>query len=118
MFLGITKCIECETKFEKRHPKQIRCPDCQKERLREERKKYHIQTYCPKITKKDPNECKKKRSCIYGGRAGSVDICDYMSIEGHSRGCPVQGCDKYKRKQKRGRKAEAIIIDEPIGGIE
>lgn len=33
-----------------------------------------------------------------------IAICDYIGITGHSRGCPVEDCKKYKRRSKREQK--------------
>lgn len=48
------------------------------------------------------NECKHKKSCVYGGQK----FCEYMAIEGHSRllaGYPIRGgkCGAYKRGRKK-----------------
>lgn len=45
--------------------------------------------------------CKKKRSCTYGGKMGAVDICDYYEKTGTRRPCPVQDCTEYKRRSGR-----------------
>lgn len=46
------------------------------------------------------SKCKKAKSCIYGSTMSGMEICDYIGKEGHSRGCPVKNCDKYKRKPR------------------
>lgn len=50
---------------------------------------------------KDRHLCK---TCIYQSREKQVNGCDYILMEGHSRGCDVEDCDRYikgKRKEKR-----------------
>lgn len=51
-------------------------------------------------------KCEKK-DCIYRKKtssAGGVEICDYITIAGKSRGCSSDRCDKYKKKMKEGEK--------------
>lgn len=38
-------------------------------------------------------DCKHK-GCMYRGRIGGVDCCDYCFITGHPRGCKISECDK------------------------
>ena len=43
-------------------------------------------------------KCKKK-DCKYRGKFHHDDnsgYCDYITHTGHSRGCPVESCDKYE----------------------
>ena len=44
----------------------------------------------------------KCRSCYYRGK--NEYGCNYLSVVGHSRGCPVKGCTKYKFSSKRAEK--------------
>lgn len=50
------------------------------------------------ILKLKRNRC---RFCIYAGRSAinyddfGMMTCDYILIEGHSRGCPPDRCDKF-----------------------
>lgn len=39
----------------------------------------------------------KCKTCIYRAPVNAVNICDYILIMQHSRGCPVVDCDKYKK---------------------
>lgn len=45
------------------------------------------------------------RHCIYSGLTpgGNIDriTCDYILITRHRRGCPVDRCDKFKRRKRR-----------------
>lgn len=47
------------------------------------------------------NCSKAMKTCEYAGKAGPTPICDYMSITGHSRGCPPEACTAYKRRGKK-----------------
>ena len=92
-------CIDCKTLFLQKRENQVRCPACQEIRNRELRKTYRKE--CKKPEKApDPNECKRKKSCRYSGKMSGMLICNYLSITGERRGCPVQGCTKYKRKPR------------------
>lgn len=46
-------------------------------------------------TKSKKRKCKK---CIYRGYLGHKDstFCGYILVEGHSRGCPVDDCTRFK----------------------
>lgn len=44
------------------------------------------------------------RTCIYRARDFGVNVCDYIDIENHSRGCPVEDCDKYVKGARQTRK--------------
>ena len=44
------------------------------------------------------------KTCIYRARDFSVNRCDYIDIEKHSRGCPVEDCDKYIKGPRAPRK--------------
>lgn len=78
---------------------QVRCQDCQKEHHKKRmREKYRNKE---KAVKPDPHDCKRKQSCIYGGKAGTVPICDYLDKTGKFRPCPVQGCTEYKKKPRK-----------------
>lgn len=41
------------------------------------------------------------RTCVYRGRPTQVGNCNYVMIEGHSRGMPVAECKVYKEGRKR-----------------
>ena len=60
---------------------------------------------------KDPNECRKIESCIYGGRSGSLLLCDYLEIMGHKRPCPVEGCTVYEKKKRKRNKTMVSLDD-------
>lgn len=95
----IKRCIDCNKKFTSNHHKQVRCPACQEIHNNEMRKIYNRSR--PKLQRApDPNECKRKETCRYAGQAGGIKICDYYTITGERRGCPVKGCTKYKRKPR------------------
>lgn len=38
-------------------------------------------------------------TCQYRGRKG-INGCDYLQVEGHSRGCRVEDCDRYIKGDK------------------
>lgn len=42
-------------------------------------------------------ECKKMKSCRYGGKMGGIPICNYLSLTGKRRPCPPDKCTEYKR---------------------
>ena len=46
------------------------------------------------------SRCKKTKTCEYGSKMSGIPICDYIGVTGHSRGCPIEGCTKYKRRKK------------------
>lgn len=92
-------CVDCGKTFTAKHLRQVRCPDCQKVRTRERQSEYRKERN-KSLHKHDPNDCRKKKSCKYSGRAGGVPICDYLEKTGERRGCPVEGCTKYKRKSR------------------
>ena len=47
----------------------------------------------------------KCKTCFYKGRPESDLGCEYILIEGHSRGCSIDECDKYNPDPwKRGKK--------------
>lgn len=98
------KCRSCGKVFLSKHPQQVRCPDCQRVHVKELQRKYQKEKEKIQPTP-DPNECSRKKSCKYGSRSGGLWLCDYLAITGEMRGCPVQGCTKYKRRP-RGKKQE------------
>ena len=40
------------------------------------------------------------KRCVYGGTVGTVPCCNYILVEGHSRGCSPRTCDQYKTGKK------------------
>ena len=57
--------------------------------------------------------CCTRTSCVYHPHKGpDKGTCDYMTITGHRRGCPIVGCTRY-RTGKRKRTGEGIqaIVD-------
>lgn len=53
----------------------------------------------------------KCKSCRYGATAGAVLICDYIGINGHTRGCPVgEDCIRYVKGQKARSKAQKAVF--------
>lgn len=40
------------------------------------------------------------KTCIYRAAPNAVNKCDYILIMKHSRGCPPEECDKYKKGQR------------------
>lgn len=98
----VEKCVDCGEKYVKKHANQIRCKECQqkhnKELHSEAGKRRRKTLYAPHV--KDPNVCKKIKTCKYGGKTGGIRICDYLGITGERRGCPVQNCEKYEKKRR------------------
>lgn len=50
-------------------------------------------------------DCKHK-NCVYRGHISPInqsteECCDYILIEGHSRGCPISECNKYRRGKRK-----------------
>lgn len=103
------KCIDCGKVFTAKHPKTVRCMDC--------RYKHHLETVKKnnkarseaktearekkrKKKERDPNICKKIKSCYYGGYMGAERICDYLGKTGVRRPCKAGECYFYKRKGK------------------
>lgn len=99
---GLVKCVDCGKLFQKKSHQMVRCRECQAIRRKKQDKKYRGTkkesdlSYDPRISL-----CKRVKSCKYGTRTSGFDICDYIGMEGHSRGCPVEGCTKYKRRGKK-----------------
>ncbi len=112
-------CESCGKSFKRTGPRQIRCHECARElnRLkarelaREKAAKKRLEQERGIVDKKPTgkkshkhtSEC-KKNDCIYKATAGGTKICDYFGITGELRGCPVQGCIKYTKGNKRRRR--------------
>ena len=116
---GTMICESCGKSFKRTGPRQIRCNECAKElnrlrtrqRYREKAAERRLEQERNKTDKKPieqkphkhTSEC-KKNDCIYKATAGGIKICDYLGITGELRGCPVQGCTKYTKGNKRRRR--------------
>lgn len=96
---GYINCEDCGQLVLKKHPMTKRCPECQREHNKQEQRKYHKKR--SKTNVKPVSQCKKTKTCIYGSTMSHIDICNYLEMVGHSRGCPVKGCTKYKRRKKK-----------------
>lgn len=46
----------------------------------------------------------KCKTCMYRAADYYENGCDYILVTGHSRGCPVEECDKYERKARKRKK--------------
>lgn len=92
----IKRCMDCNKEFVSSRKNQVRCPECQKIHIRNYKKERRAESK----PAPDPNECKKTDSCIYAGKMSGIPFCNYLSITGERRGCPVQGCTKYKIKPR------------------
>lgn len=57
---------------------------------------------------------KRCRTCKYRAAVSAVNGCDYIELEGHSRGCDVENCDKYARGKRMKRRTR---LDEKFGGV-
>ena len=104
----VENCVDCGEKYVKRHPNQTRCKECQrkhdKELHSEAGKRHRKIKYAPII--KDPHICKKTKTCVYGGKMGGTNICDFYEKTGTRRPCPVEDCTMYKRRSRRKEAAE------------
>lgn len=97
--MNYKKCIDCGNVFVSKHAQQVRCPTCQKihvKNMQSEYKKHKRETFQKKEA--DPNECVRKATCKYSGKASGMLICNYLEITGRRRGCPVKECTKYQKK--------------------
>ena len=107
-------CKLCGGSFETIQPRKRCCYDCSKKAVREREKEYRQKYKKPKAEKKtlkvrkpmvkksvapDMRRCKE---CFYGVVLDSnYQICDYISITGHSRPClPGADCTVFKAKAK------------------
>lgn len=121
-------CKDCGKRFESESGNKRLCPECAEGRLEErikrarqsykkpetERKKISPQSLrdsspCNKGRRKwDMRKCKK---CFYGAILdGSYQICDYISITGHSRPCdPGAECTEFLPKEKGKKKKRATF---------
>ena len=109
-------CTACGLDFETAQRKKRLCPDCTEGRIKERVKKARQNYKKPEALKKkaketsqavesktvnkwDARRCKK---CFYGAILdGNYQICDYISITGHSRPCdPGADCTEFKPKVK------------------
>lgn len=53
---------------------------------------------------KVPVKCSKViKTCKYSGSISGAEICNYICIEGHRRGCPPEECTKYEKKSRKTR---------------
>ncbi len=43
----------------------------------------------------------KHKDCVYRGVLSGTPTCDYIFREGHSRGCSISECNKYKTGFKK-----------------
>lgn len=100
-------CIVCGKTFETKIKKQIYCSNECAEVIHSKNRKvryYKEQIKLQEEKAQRPSkphfetvqyDCKHK-NCRYRGRGSGFDTCDYILIEGHSRGCDISTCDKYK----------------------
>ena len=100
------RCIDCNKEFISDRKNQVRCPECQKAHLKVTQRNWKKENRGKHKPAPDPNECKKKGSCVYAGKMSGIPFCNYLSITGERRGCPVQGCTKYKRKPQKQKQEE------------
>lgn len=56
-----------------------------------------------KVDNSDRHLCK---SCKFRSNRPEVNICDYMAITKHSRGCKVEECTKYEKGNRKRMKGE------------
>lgn len=94
--------MDCNKEFISDRKNQVRCPECQKIHVRNWKKENRAK-HKPAP---DPNEFKRVGSCAYAGKMSGIPFCNYLSITGERRGCPVQGCTKYKRKPRKKKQEE------------
>ena len=82
------KCPICGEEFETTvHNKRFCSPECKKKdksgKVYCKNPESYVKAYCP-------------NDCMYRSDRGTPS-CDYLIIEGEPRGCPVEGCTKYKK---------------------
>ena len=102
----IKRCMDCNRDFISDRKNQVRCPECQEAHKRAISNAWKNKKRDKCKPAPDPNECKRKGSCIYAGKMSGIPFCNYLSITGERRGCPVQGCTKYKRKPRKQKQEE------------
>lgn len=102
------RCMDCNKEFISDRKNQVRCPECQKVHTKA-LQKLHKKEHKKPLRAPDPNECKRKDTCVYAGTMSGIPFCNYLSITGQRRGCPVQGCTKYKRKPQK--KKQEVDVD-------
>ena len=56
----------------------------------------------------------KHRDCVYRNyiRGEGISFCGYILEEGHSRGCKISQCDKYKPGKKTKARMHPMIYIE------
>lgn len=56
--------------------------------------------------------CCTRQSCVYHPHRGpDKGTCDYLSITGHRRGCPIVGCDKYTPGKRKNHTVKGVVIE-------
>ena len=84
------KCPICGEEFETTvYNKRFCSPQC-----RGKRKSSKGRAFCGKVETYVKLYCPE--DCMYRNDRG-MPSCDYLIIEGEPRGCPVEGCTKYKK---------------------
>lgn len=53
----------------------------------------------------------KCKTCLYRARPEDYNGCNYIFIEGHSRGCPAEECDKYIKDARRRRQTKIVYSE-------
>ena len=62
----------------------------------------------------------KHEDCAYRGHISPInqstdECCDYLILTGHSRGCPISTCDKYKKGRRKMTKTSSMTF---VWGVE
>ena len=109
------RCMDCNKEFISDRKNQVRCPECQKAHMKVMRQHWKKEKQAKHKAAPDPNECKRKDTCVYAGKMSGIPFCNYLSITGERRGCPVQGRTKYKRKPRKKKQEvdNEHILDKP-----
>lgn len=105
MRLKKMKCIDCGKTFETKAKNKVRCEECQRKHVLQLMSDKYYREKAEKAVevKQDPNVCTKVHTCIYRGKAGEIEYCNYLRIMGHRRPCDVQGCTEYKRRKRKAK---------------
>lgn len=90
------RCVDCGAEIPGANSSRVRCDACNKARKRERDEKRRKKKSLQEELQKGCIGCFYFRGSIYTNRC-----CNYIFIEGHSRGCPPgEGCTKRKEGEE------------------
>ena len=113
-------CRVCGKEYKTTQPCKRYCIECtqaaKKEAVKRTREKYKKPQQA-KVIKKEKNKDKKWdmtkcRKCFYGAILdGNYQICDYITITGHSRPCnPGAECTEFKPKECIKKRRRVVVL--------